>query len=71
MDNVKWDISNAEQIPKDLKPGTYCTRLISMTWTKAVVEVQMPIREHVSGSMCCLVPLVKNGRKETADAQEA
>jgi hypothetical protein len=52
-------IINAEEIPADLAPGTYCCRLDeSTTLAEFRIRFVMPSRIHQSGD--CLVQIVKH-----------
>lgn len=56
-------IINMDEIPDDLPPGTYCTRLESITWDE--MKVRFLNQVHVRGD--CLVQLVKSETEVTTD----
>jgi len=55
---VDSPIINADEIPDDLAPGTYCCRVDdSTTWAGFRYRFVVPPRVHVPGD--CLVQIVK------------
>jgi hypothetical protein len=60
---MKWIIENLDDIPKDLEPGVYCTRLVDATWSKLTVRMILPPQLHVPGSGCCLIQLTQTEPK--------
>lgn len=54
---MKFTIVNQDDIPPDLPPGTYKTRVLSATFEEIRVEF---INEEVKDAADCLIKLVKS-----------
>jgi hypothetical protein len=62
---MKFTITNLEEVPDDLAPGTYCCHLVSATWEEWKVRFD-PSHPHKTGD--CLLQLVKEETAEPAPA---